>query len=138
IGFFAAGKLSTVDVQSAAVRILAEAPVGRCGGTWNRDGTIVFAPSIAGPLYRISDAGGMPAPVTSSGQQRHCWPSFLPDGKHFLYWVDRQQGSGIYVGSLDGGAPKLVSSELDGNVVFAAGHLLYGRDHSLRAQKFDL
>ena len=141
IGFFAGGKLSTVDVQSAAVRTLADAPVGRCGGTWNRDGAIVFAPSIAGPLYRISDSGGVPAPVTS-GNQHQCWPSFLPDGKHFVYSVDWStpddpQGHGIYVGSLDGGPRKLISQELAGNVVFAAGHLLYGREHSLRAQRFD-
>lgn len=148
IGFFAEGKLRTVDVGSTAVRILCEAPLGRCGGTWNRDGTIVFAPSIAGPLYRIPDTGGgVPVPVTSiprpgSGQS-HRWPFFLPDGKHFLYFVDWStaddpQGNGIYVGSLDAGAPKLVSSELAGNVTFNAGHLLYGRDRSLRAQPFDL
>ena len=48
IGFFANGKLNTVDVESAAVRILCEAPIGRCGGTWSRDGVIVFAPSLTG------------------------------------------------------------------------------------------
>jgi serine/threonine protein kinase len=146
IGFFAAGKLRTVDVETTAVRILCDAPMGRCGGTWNRDGTIVFAPSISGPLYRIQDTGGVPVAVTSivrqgSGQS-HRWPFFLPDGKHFLYFVDWStpddpQGDGVYVGSLDASAPKLVSSEAAGNVAFEAGHLLYGRDRSLRAQPFD-
>ena len=56
IGFFANGKLNTVDVESAAVRILCEAPIGRCGGTWSRDGGIVFAPSLTGPLYRIPES----------------------------------------------------------------------------------
>jgi eukaryotic-like serine/threonine-protein kinase len=146
IGFFASGKLATVDVGSAAVRILCEAPLGRCGGTWNRDGTIVFAPSIAGPLYRVSDTGGVPVPVTrilrQGSGQAHRWPFFLPDGKHFLYFVewsspDDPQGDGIYVGSLDASAPKLLSSDLAGNAAFAAGHLLYGRDRSLRVQPFD-
>ena len=59
IGFFANGKLNTVDVASGAVRILCEAPSGRNGGTWSRNGVIVFAPFIAGPLYRISDSGGV-------------------------------------------------------------------------------
>ena len=59
IGFFANGKLNTVDVASGAVRILCEAPSGRNGGTWSRDGVIVFAPFIAGPLYRISESGGV-------------------------------------------------------------------------------
>jgi serine/threonine protein kinase/Tol biopolymer transport system component len=146
IGFFAYGKLNTVDVGSGAVRILCEAPLGRGGGAWSRDGVILFAPSITGPLYRIPESGGTPAPVTriprQGSGQRHAWPFFLPDGKHFLYgmdWstADDPQGNGIYVGSLDAMPPKLVSSESAGNVAFAAGHLLYGRDRSLRAQPFD-
>ena len=140
IGFFADGKLNTVDVGSAAVRILCEAPFGRGGGTWSRDGVIVFAPSIDGPLYRIPESGGTPVPVTGiprpGSGQRHAWPFFLPDGKHFIY--SDVLGNGIYVGSLDASPPTVVSSEFAGNVVFAAGHLLYGRDRSLRAQPFDL
>ncbi len=85
-------------------------------------------------------------PVTRMSRQNsgqtHRWPFFLPDGKRFLYFVDWStpddlQQNGIYAGSLDGSAPKLVSSELTGNVVFVAGHLLYGRDRSLRVQPFD-
>src|ERR1700720_1222695 len=89
----------------------------------------------------VSDTGGVPVPVTRMSRegsgQSHRWPFFLPDGKHFLYFVDWSApddplGNGIYVGSLGASAPKLVSSELVGNVAFAAGHLLYGRNHSLR------
>ena len=146
IGFFADGKLNTVDLASGAVRVLCEAPEGRNGGTWSRNGVIVFAPSIAGPLYSVPESGGVAQPVTRMSRQgsgqTHRWPFFLPDGKRFLYSVDFStpddlQQNGIYVGSLQPGVPKLVSSELNGNVVFAAGHLLYGRDHSLRVQPFD-
>jgi eukaryotic-like serine/threonine-protein kinase len=146
VGFFVAGKLSVVDLDSGAVRTLCEAPFGRGGGAWSRDGTIVFSPSVTGPLYRIPDTGGVPAPVTrmarpSSGQ-RHMWPFFLPDGTHFLYSESSgpidPQGESIYVGSLDGSAPKLISSKTAGNMAYASGHLLYGRDHSLWAQPFDL
>jgi eukaryotic-like serine/threonine-protein kinase len=146
IGFFAGGKLNVVDIGSGAVRILCEAPLGRFGGTWSRDGVIVFAPGVSGPLYRIPESGSVSTPVTRIPRQgsgvRHSWPFFLPDGKHFLYSVagsapDDLQSNGIYVGALDASPPKLVSSELAGNVAFAAGHLLYGRDRSLRAQPFD-
>jgi Tol biopolymer transport system component len=146
IGFFADGKLNTVDVATGAVRILCEAPSGRNGGTWSRNGVIVFAPFIAGPLHRISESGGVALPVTRMSRQgsgqTHRWPFFLPDGKRFLYFVDWStpddlQQNGIYVGSVDESAPKLVSPELAGNVVFADGHLVYGRDRSLRVQPFD-
>lgn len=145
IGFFAAGKLSTVDLTSGTVRILCEAPFGRCGGTWNRNGTIVFAPSVTGPLYRIPDTGGVPVsvtPISRGSGQGHLWPFFLPDGTHFLYWASSTpaspQGDGLYAGSLDGSPPKLISSKINGNVAYAFGHLLYGRGHSLWAQRFDL
>ena len=146
IAFFASGKLKTVDLDSGAVRILGEAPFGRCGGTWGRDGTIAFSPSVDGPLYRIPDTGGVPAPVTrmihASAGERHMWPFFLPDGKHFLYsdssGPSSEQPERIYVGSLDGSEPKLISSKISGNVAYASGYLLYGRDHSLWAQPFDV
>ena len=146
VGFFVAGKLTVVDLDSGAVRALCEAPFGRGGGAWSRDGTIVFSPFVTGPLYRIPDTGGVPVPVTRmahpSPGQRHMWPFFLPDGTHFLYSESSgpidPQGESIYVGSLDGSAPKLISSKPAGNMAYASGYLLYGRDHSLWAQPFDL
>jgi DNA-binding winged helix-turn-helix (wHTH) protein len=146
IGFFAAGKLAIVDLDSGAVRVICEAPFGRGGGTWGRDGTIVFSPSVDGPLYRVPERGGAAVPVTriakpGSGRQ-HMWPSFLPDGRHFLYSESRAvndpQGQSIYVGSLDGSSPKLIALKTSGNAVYAAGYLVYGHDHILWAQPFDL
>lgn len=146
IGFFAAGKLKIVDLESGAVRSLGEAPFARCGGAWSPDGTILFSPSVDGPLYRIPDSGGVPAPVTRMARprpgERHMWPFFLPDGIHFLYSDSTgpadPHGETIYVGSLDGDPPKRVISKTSGNVAYAAGYLLYGRDYGLWAQPFDL
>jgi serine/threonine protein kinase len=146
IGFFADDKLKIVDIAGSAVQILCQAPLG-LGGTWNNDGMIVFAHSPIAPLHRIPAAGGMPAPVTNlSGQGSgggHRWPAFLPDGKRFFYFLDwsnqdEKLGDGIYVGSLDAGESKRISTELRGNVSFASGHMLYVRDRSLLAQPFDL
>jgi serine/threonine protein kinase/Tol biopolymer transport system component len=146
IGFFAEGKLKTTDISGARVEILCEAPMGR-GGTWNRHGTIVFAPFIAGPLERVSASGGTATPASriprQGSGQGYRWPAFLPDGRHFLYFVDWSapadtQGNGIYVGSLASPDAKLISSELVGNVVFASGNLLYVRGRTLMAQPFDI
>ena len=145
IGFFADARLKTVDVASDAVQVLCDA-LFAWGGTWNRDGTIVFGPVLRGPLYRVPASGGAPAPVTrivrKGSIQTDRWPFFLPDGKHFLYFADWSspadpQGDGIYIGSLDAGEGKLVSAELQGNVFFASGHLLYVRARTLMAQPFD-
>src|ERR1700687_1192351 len=89
IGFFADGKLKTIDVASGrSAQVLADAPFGR-GGAWSRDGVILFTPDAWNGLYRVSSSGGAPVAVTkpdaSQFQVSHRWPAFLPDGLHLLY-----------------------------------------------------
>jgi hypothetical protein len=67
---------------------------------------------------------------------------FLPDGKRFLYfmnWAGPSGGerNGLYAASLDSGTAKLLSSDITGNVFFAAGNLIYVRDRTIKAQPFD-
>ena len=144
IGFFSQGRLKSIDLVNSAVQTICDAP-GAFGGSWNQDGVIVFAPGITGPMYRVSAAGGTPDAVTKVPQgssESHHWPFFLPDGRHFLYTIDwsgpsNAQGNGLYVGSLDNGAPQLISSGLNGNALFASAHLLFVRDRTIVAQPFD-
>ncbi len=145
IGFFTREKLKTIDIAGGAVQIVSEALDG-LGGSWNRDGTIVFSPDIAGPLAHVTAAGGALAPATrivrkGSGQS-HRWPTFLPDGTRFLYLVDLSgpgdaQSDGIYAGSLATPDAKPVFAHLRSNVSFVSGNLLYVSDRSLLAQPFD-
>ena len=113
------------------------------GGTWNRDGVIVFSPGTDKPLYRVPSGGGAPAAITTldrrTSERAHLWPSFLPDGRHFVYLVhagDAKAG-GIYLGSLDSNAKTKI---LDGEVramVASPNHLLFIRDGALMAQNMD-
>src|SRR5258705_1609250 len=70
------------------------------------------------------------------------WPSALPDGDHFLYFLigssKSAQKQGIYVGSLSTQESKLILSEIAGNTQFVYPRLYYVRDRSLMAQPFDL
>ena len=144
VGFFARGRLKTVDLVNSAVQNLCDVAPG-FGGTWNQDGIIVFASGITGPLYRIPATGGTPEEVTKvppGSSESHHWPFFLPDGKHFLYFVNWSSPSGsphdgLYVASLDGDAPKSISSDIAGNVLFVSGNLMYVRDRTIMAQPFD-
>jgi serine/threonine protein kinase len=145
IGFFAEGRLKSVDLVNSAVQMICDS-AGGFGGTWNQDSVIVFAPAVAGPIYRVAAKGGTPEAVTrippGSGESQH-WPFFLPDGRHFLYVVNwsgpaNERRNGLYVGSLDlNEAPKFISPENDANVLFASAHLLYVRDRTIVAQPFD-
>ena len=145
IGFFAGGKLKTVDIAGGAVRILCEARVG-VGGAWNSDDIILFAPQVAGPLYRVAACGGTPEPATpvpdEQSSQLHCWPVFLPRSDRFLFFVNRTGPgdllrNGIYAGSLSSTDTHLVSSEIDGNVGFVGDHMLFVAEGGLKAQPFD-
>ena len=75
---------------------------------WNSDGTIVFASDERSALSRVSASGGTPQPLTTLNAQRrdvsHRYPSFLPDGRHFVFlvWAGDVDRAGIYLGDLDG------------------------------------
>ncbi len=144
IGFFAGGKLKRIEASGGPALTICEAPQGR-GGSWNKDGIIVFAPSNAAGLSKVAAAGGIPVPITTLDSSRqevnHRWPWFLPDGEHFLY-VDQTSNAGqsendaIYAGSLDSTVHKLVVHAAS-NMAYAAGRLLFLRQENLVAQPFN-
>jgi serine/threonine protein kinase len=140
VGFFGQGKLKTVDIETGHIRTLADAGAAR-GGTWNRDDMILFAPRPATGLYRISAAGGQPTPVKieSGGGWFPWFPSFLPDGRHFLFFTPaptQPENAGVFVASLDSStATRLVTAR--SRAVHAPGYLLFWREGALLAQAFD-
>ena len=146
IGFFADGKLKTIDVASGrSAQVLADAPFGR-GGSWNADGVILFTPDAWSGLYRVPSSGGTPVAVTkpdvSQFQVSHRWPVFLPDGRHFLYlacnFSGRLDKNTIVVGSLDSDEKRPIANASTNAFYADPGYLVYWRDNALVAQRFDL
>jgi serine/threonine protein kinase/Tol biopolymer transport system component len=139
IGFFAAGKLKRIGVGGGSPQNLANVPIPR-GGTWNSEGTIVFA-SATDPLFRISASGGEPQAVTRLDPPRqisHRFPHFLPDGHHFLFYsLGVVETSGIYLGSLDSSDTKRLASA-NGEAEYLAGMIAFVRQTTLLAQHLDL
>lgn len=144
IGFFANRKLTTIGVASGVVRIVADAR-RPSGGTWNADGTIVFAPDVSGPLYRVPASGGTPKPITTTADatygESHRWPSFLPDGRHVLYSAYSRatdpSATGIFAIDVQSGERTPISAEAVRSVAFAVGHLFFARGGRLHAHPFD-
>ena len=140
IGFFAAGKLRRIPVDGSTPQDLADAPNGR-GGSWGAEGTIVFAPDRLGGLSRVSADGGPAAVATEpvAGQQSHRFPVFLPDGRRFLYFsTGTAEGVGVYLGTLGTSeAPRLIAGTSPA-IYSRSGHLLFAREATLLAQRFDL
>ena len=139
IGFFADKKLKRIDVATETVQTLADAPTPR-GGTWNRDGTILFSPAGNGILYRMPAAGGQPEPVTQllAEEVTHRFPQFLPDGRHFLFWISgTPQVEGTYAGALDSHEHHKICVA-DGPAIFAPpAQLFFVRESVLYGQRFD-
>ena len=142
VGFFAQGKLKTADLATGRVQTLADAG-GPRGGTWNQDDVIVFVPRPPDGPYRIRASGGEATPVKIEAPQalRGWFPSFLPDGRHFLYFAaspSQPENSGVFVASLDGGTPKRLLSSRASALYASPGRLIFWRESALLAQPFDL
>ena len=143
IAFFAGAKLKKIPSAGGPVMVLADAPGSR-GGAWGKENVIVYTPDYRESLWKVPAAGGTPERVTTldpSKHSTHRWPSFLPDGKHFLFLATSHSGegqaqNGIYLGSIDSPAMKLVLSS-DSQCQYVSGYLLYHAQTALVAQKFD-
>jgi Tol biopolymer transport system component len=142
IGFFADGQLKTTDASGGPVQAICPAPQAR-GGSWSKNGVIIFAPSPFTGIFRVAATGGAPVPVTKLDSSRHedshRWPHFLPDGRHFLYLArtSDRSGSEIQITSIDKGEPVNVV-HANGNPAYASsGFILYPSGNLVVAQPFD-
>ena len=132
VAFFVPGKLRKLDTQAWSIENICDAVDGR-GGTWNADGTIVFAPDALGGLSRISASGGQAAPLTDpAANLSHRWPQFLPDGKSVVFLSianGSNEGDLLKANLADGKTNKLGSASAgtwysDGQMLFLRGTTL--------------
>lgn len=111
IAFFADNKLKKIDTRSNVIEIICPAGSGR-GGDWNQNGVILFCAGDGAALSRVDAAGGKPQIVTelnmALGETNHDYPSFLPNGEHYLFHLFGKDNHGIYVGSLNSKERKLL------------------------------
>jgi serine/threonine protein kinase len=145
-------KLKKVDITTGTPQDICDKPGPPIGGSWNKDGLIIFGSSTAG-LWKVPAAGGTPAPLTKLDESRHErnheLPSFLPDGHHFLYLrrsATNPEESGVFAGSIDD-APerqskkRILATSFGGYYVpgnnAGSGWLLFLSDGTLMAQPFD-
>jgi eukaryotic-like serine/threonine-protein kinase len=140
LGFFGASNLKRIDIYTGAVQVLCAVTRGR-GGSWHRDGVIVFSASDRSAISRISATGGDPQPLTTlePGQLSHRFPSFLPDGRRFLYYLQNETtgNGGTFVGDLDGAPSRRVLASDSAAVYAPPAHVVFVRQGTLFAQRFD-
>src|SRR5262245_1484297 len=152
IGFFPDSRLKKIEVTGGPVQALCEVPLP-LGGAWSSaGGVILFGPQSLIGLLRISTTGGEVTQMTTIDRSRqeitHRYPTFLPDGRHFLYSImsGEKETRVVYLGSLDGTIKRRLMDDgpviryltaVPGDTADGAGWLIYGRDGALLAQPFD-
>ncbi|MBI4908008.1 MAG: serine/threonine-protein kinase [Acidobacteria bacterium] len=147
LAFFADNKLKKIDLSGGPPQTLCDTDLGPRGGSWSKDGVILFSRSNSSPLFRVPADGGEAKAATTLSKERsqtsHRWPHFLPGGKHYLYFargVNVDAPKGIFLGTLDSSeavpllddySPVEYTESSTGE-----GFLLFVRSGNLMAQPF--
>jgi Tol biopolymer transport system component len=143
LAYFSGTQLTKGPVAGGPTQIICEAQSGS-DGSWGSSGVILFDGGTNDPIRRCPASGGLVSdqakPDSKQGEAAYAWPLFLPDGKHYLFTVDKAgggaSGRSIHVGSLDDTASKDLGPT-DTRVEFGSGYLVYAAQGTLLAQKFD-
>jgi Tol biopolymer transport system component/tRNA A-37 threonylcarbamoyl transferase component Bud32 len=144
LAFFVRGELRRLNLSDATVQRICALPAEGNGGTdWSDAGTIFFSiGGGGGRIYSVAATGGDAKPLTTldkaRGETSHHVPQILPDGRRFLFLVGGdQKATGLYMTSLDSPAERRQIAPGWYRRVYAAGHLLFVREGTLLAQRFD-
>jgi len=139
IGYFANGKLFRVEAARGRPQVLCDVRENS-GGTWNRDGVILFG----GPdgLHRISAQGGIPELATKIDpkEEAHRWPYFLPNGRQFIFLGDAEttENHHVRIGTLDSPETQILFSAVTRVAYAPPGYLIYVNQGALVAHPFDV
>jgi len=146
IGFFSPEGLQWTDSAGGSPLVIAAtSPVQDVrGAAWGADDVILYAPTYTGPILAVSAKGGASAPATripdgsEIGTMR--FPSFLPDGRRFVFYAASGTGTepgSLYLGRVGSPDVKLLGVAHSTAVFAPPGYLIYARSESIVAHRFD-
>ena len=135
-------RLWKVPAEGGTAIELATADWG--GGSWGRNGKLVYPRRYNTGLWMVSEGGGderiLTAPDSTRGELGHWWPQILPDGDHVIFTAYRTpiDNATIEVVSIRTGERKVLVTGGAYGFYVPSGHLLYAVGESIRAVAFDL
>ena len=143
LGFFADGKLKRVALSGGAPVTLCDVPIGiGLTGTWGATGEILYSAVAGSNIMRVPDTGGKAevamTPDIVKNSSRVALPSFLPDGRRYLFLAGggADHTGRIMLGSLDGPPIELMRQQSMAHYV-EPGFLVFVQDSGLVARRFD-
>ncbi len=128
IAFYTPGLLMKVAADGGAPQTIMKTDPRTSGLAWG-GGNVLLITNVDIGLQQVPADGGVPT-AAMPGE----WPSFLPDGKRFLF----QRENAVWLASLDSTEPprRLVEAPA-AKPIYSAGHILFIRDRTLMAQPVD-
>lgn len=148
LAFTENGQLKKIAAAGGPVQLIGETK-GGYDGSWGTRNIILYDGANQDSIRGIPVAGGQVTGITTINhtghEQYHCWPSFLPDGNHFIFLVSTDSILGVgtqsflaKLGSLDSKDVKSLFPT-DSKVEYdPSGYLLYVLNGVLMARRFDL
>jgi Tol biopolymer transport system component len=135
-------QMKRIAVGGGPAQLVGELTRG-ADGCWGARGVILFDGALTDSIRQIPADGGEVTPATridrARGELYHAWPTFLPDGKRFLFLAGRSgiQASMLKLGRLGSLESKEIGP-IPSRVEYSpSGHLLYVQDGTLMARPFD-
>ena len=138
------GNIMKVSVEDGSLQTIARER--SFVGAMNEEGVLIIAPLESG-LKRLDMVSGRIFPLTKLNASRrefaHMAPSFLPDGKRFLFVarsaasVDEASRMTLFAASLENGEVHEIGDVTSAAVYAEPGYVLSVREGSLIAQPFD-
>ena len=147
IGFFADGRLKTVDLATGTLQDVSAVSNPSGAGIW-ADDTIVF-PRTTGPIHRVSASGGTSVPAAPFDAMKELAQSvagFLADRRRFIFGTGAFGRSPLRIGSTDGSLSQPAEAVGSRGVLHAPwlkpggtsrGHFLFMRESTLFAVELD-
>ena len=135
-------KLWKVPVEGGTAIELAAAEWA--GGSWGRNGKLVYTQAYNTGLWVVSERGGDERMLTKPDQGKeelgHWWPQILPDSDHVLFTAYRTplENATIEVLTISTGERKVLLTGGVYGFYVPTGHLLFAVGETIRAVPFDL
>ena len=134
IGFFSLNEkaLKKVRLSGGTPQTLCEVWPFR-GGSWGRDGVIVFGQSPG--LWKVSETGGTPEKISGIPGEYAYFPQILPGGEAVIF--NRHENDAVEVLSLETGERRVLIKPGVHPRYVSTGHLVYSWEGELLAAPFD-
>jgi serine/threonine protein kinase len=139
IGFFVDGKLRRISAVGGQSLAIGDAPGEFPTGAWGPGNVILFSGLHEGrlALRKIVIGGAAAVDLKEAGEGMR--PSWLPDGKRFIFIGGGERGWGLRIASTEGGPSKLIEETQPGvwGFEYSSGYVFRNRDEVLTAQRLD-